>query len=247
MKDGLIARIKKALGDAEGAAELISELEASAAEAIKLTEAAEKRATKEERQKMASVEDLTRQVAEMQAKLQAAESKAAEAETARDGLVREYALKEAAQSAGLRDLDALKMLDTSALKLGKDGKIEGGAAAFDAFKAAKSYLFGAAEGAQATEGAASPANPDQTASTPGVGAAPKPGDTRGAATQTLTAEQQADQIAQAFAAKLGPQPVGNLGFGSAYHATPTGAPQQAGTPNGFGTPAQQAGQGMAQA
>ncbi len=51
-------------------------------------------------------------------------------------------LKAAAIAAGMVDLDGLKLLDLSGVKLSESGDIEGADALFEAAKKAKPYLFG---------------------------------------------------------------------------------------------------------
>jgi hypothetical protein len=55
--------------------------------------------------------------------------------------LRDAALKVAARDAGIHDLDALKLLDTSAVKVGEDGTVTIPDKFFDEAKTAKPYLF----------------------------------------------------------------------------------------------------------
>lgn len=74
----------------------------------------------------------------------AAETAATEARTKAQERARAADLRIAANEAGLRDIDALKLLDASLLKLSEDGDVTNAAEAMAAFKAAKPYLFGQA-------------------------------------------------------------------------------------------------------
>ncbi|OYV74690.1 MAG: hypothetical protein B7Z74_01870 [Deltaproteobacteria bacterium 21-66-5] len=74
-----------------------------------------------------------------------AEAKIAEANrTAAERIIRAE-IKAAALRAGMIDLDGLKMLDLSAVKLTETGEIEGADALLEAAKKAKPYLFGDAK------------------------------------------------------------------------------------------------------
>jgi hypothetical protein len=77
----------------------------------------------------------------------AAEAKIAEALTAAETKANErilrVELRAAAIKAGMVDLDGLKLLDTSSLKINDDGDVEGADALIEAAKKAKPYLFGA--------------------------------------------------------------------------------------------------------
>ena len=70
---------------------------------------------------------------------QAIASARAEAETR----IKHAELRAHAIKAGIVDLDALKLLDASALKMNEAGEVEGADALIDAAKKAKPYLFGA--------------------------------------------------------------------------------------------------------
>ena len=73
----------------------------------------------------------------------AANAKIAEATSAADKRVIRAELKAEALKAGMIDLDGLQLADLSAVKLNDKGEVEGGAAAIEALKKAKPYLFGA--------------------------------------------------------------------------------------------------------
>ena len=90
----------------------------------------------------------------------AAERRITEAtRTANDRIVRAE-LKAAAISAGMVDLDGLKMLDVSAVTVGEAGDVVIPAGFFDAAKAAKPYLFGAVKtGSTATPPSSAPTQP----------------------------------------------------------------------------------------
>lgn len=74
----------------------------------------------------------------------AAETAAANVRTRAQERARAADLRIAANEAGLRDIDALKLLDSGTLKLSEDGDVTNAAEAMEAFKAAKPYLFGQA-------------------------------------------------------------------------------------------------------
>ena len=71
-----------------------------------------------------------------------AETKVAEAHTAAEQRVIRAELRTAAIKAGMVDLDGIKLLDLSAVKLNADGDVEGADALIEAAKAAKPWLFG---------------------------------------------------------------------------------------------------------
>jgi hypothetical protein len=74
----------------------------------------------------------------------AAETAAQEARTKAQERARAADLRVAASEAGLRDIDALKLLDPASLKLNDDGDVTNAGEALAAMKAAKPYLFGSA-------------------------------------------------------------------------------------------------------
>jgi len=86
-----------------------------------------------------------------------AEKAKTDAQTAADQRVIRAELKAAALKAGMVDLDGLKLLDLSTVKLNAQGEVEGAEALMDAAKKAKPYLFGAAN--TSTGGKAPPSNP----------------------------------------------------------------------------------------
>jgi hypothetical protein len=71
-----------------------------------------------------------------------AEKIVAEARSAADQRVIRAELKAAAVKAGIIDLDGLKLLDTSGVKIGEDGEVAIPADFFDNAKKSKPYLFG---------------------------------------------------------------------------------------------------------
>lgn len=71
------------------------------------------------------------------------EAKVAEATKAADEKILRAELKVAAKTAGLVDMDGLKLADLSTVKLKEDGTIEGADALFEGLKKSKPYLFGA--------------------------------------------------------------------------------------------------------
>lgn len=175
---GLIDKIRAALGDdhAKLADELATAAEAALSEADAAA-AAKRDAEKAQKIAEAKVAKLTK---DLEAKASGESEELAKLRTERDklaadldgakgeaGKVRlDYALRDAAREAGMRDVDALKMLDTSGVSLDDGGKLVGADAVFKAAKAAKPYLFEGGQGAGVQ---------------PGTGAPPKPGDGKGGA------------------------------------------------------------------
>jgi hypothetical protein len=86
----------------------------------------------------------------------AATAKITETNTAADQRVIRAELKASALKAGMVDLDGLKLLDLSTVKLNAQGEVEGADALMDAAKKAKPYLFGAASTSSGTK----PPNPN---------------------------------------------------------------------------------------
>lgn len=74
-------------------------------------------------------------------KLTAAEKAAVEAGERVTHTLRDAALKLAAKDAGIVDMDGLKLLDTSAVKVGEDGTVTIPDKFFEKAKEAKPYLF----------------------------------------------------------------------------------------------------------
>ena len=105
-----------------------TELERSRSEHAAALAAAEKRATDAQ----AAADAVSHQAT------QAAEA----ARTEANGRVLMADLRTAAQAAGMVDLDALKLLDTSAIKLGENGQAAIPDGFFAEAKKAKPYLFG---------------------------------------------------------------------------------------------------------
>lgn len=73
-----------------------------------------------------------------------AETAVTEAQTKADTRVIRAEVRAAATKLGMVDLDGLKMLDLTTLKINAEGDVEGVDALLDATKKAKPYLFGAA-------------------------------------------------------------------------------------------------------
>lgn len=84
-----------------------------------------------------------------------------EVRSAADARVVRYALHAAAKTAGMVDLDGLKLLDTSTVKVGEDGEVSIPEDFFTKAKESKPYLFGAA--GSTTTNPATPPKPAQTA------------------------------------------------------------------------------------
>jgi len=70
----------------------------------------------------------------------------------------EIELKAQAMSAGLKDLDFLKMIDTSQLKMNDDGSVQGLEKAINDFKASKPQLFGADKKTSSSKNESMPAS-----------------------------------------------------------------------------------------
>jgi hypothetical protein len=96
-------------------------------------------------------------------KVSAAEAKAAEAVSAAGKRIVASELKVAAKAAGLMDMDFLKLLDTSVVKLKDDGDVEIPADFWEKAKAAKPAFFTPATGAEkgTTAPTATPPKPGQ--------------------------------------------------------------------------------------
>ena len=95
-------------------------------------------------------------------KVTAAEAKATEAVTAAGKRIVNTELKAAAKAAGLLDLDFLKLLDTSVVKLGEDGEVQIPSDFWEKAKVSKPTFFTPATGAE-------------KGTTAATGPAPKPG------------------------------------------------------------------------
>ncbi|KAF1003125.1 MAG: hypothetical protein GAK28_04926 [Luteibacter sp.] len=87
-----------------------------------------------------------REAAEKRAKEaeDAASARIAEATSAADQRIIRAELKAVAIKAGIVDLDGLKLVDLSKVKLNEQGEVEGADALIEELKTAKPYLFGAA-------------------------------------------------------------------------------------------------------
>jgi hypothetical protein len=82
--------------------------------------------------------------ADQAARVAELERKLAEVEAAAQARVVRAELKAEAVRAGMVDLDGLKLLDASTVKLNAAGEVEGAAAALKEMRRAKPWLFGAA-------------------------------------------------------------------------------------------------------
>lgn len=98
-------------------------------------------------------------------KVIAAEKAAVDAAERVTHTLRDAALRLAAKDAGMIDLDALKLLDTSAVKVGEDGAVSIPDKFFEKAKEAKAYLF-AENGAQAGNTASMSKTPKPADNTP---------------------------------------------------------------------------------
>lgn len=157
MKD-LIGEIRKALGDSNKA--LADKLEAAADTAVTELDTAKQEAVAATKAKTLADKAVTKLTADLEAKTKGegdelaklradnakltADLETAGGETSKVKL--SYAMREAAGKAGMRDPDALAMLDTSGVTLGDDGKLVGFDRAAKGWKAAKPYLFDEAGG-----------------------------------------------------------------------------------------------------
>lgn len=217
----IAAKIAKALGTEETAKKLAEELStaideqeeafgeisATATKAEKAVKAAEAKAKKLEADLAAKSGTEAEEVAKLKAERDAAQQ-AIEAAKGEAGKVRlDYALREAAREAGMRDLDALKMLDVSKVALDEaTGKLTGADKLFKAAKEAKPYLFEAAK-----------PEPQQ----PGPGAPPKLGAGPGGGTETP--EDKASALAASVVKTVlgsSAQPGGGWGAPAATAAQP---------------------------
>ena len=75
---------------------------------------------------------------------EALERRLAEVEANAHARIVRAELKAEAVRAGMVDLDGLKLLDTSRVKVGQDGEVEGAAALMRELRRAKPWLFGGA-------------------------------------------------------------------------------------------------------
>lgn len=87
-------------------------------------------------------EEIAHKLSEAQNAAAERERVLAEREQAARGRVTQSDLRLAAKDAGMVDLDALKLLDAAALKIGEDGGVTNAAEAMAALKAAKPWAFG---------------------------------------------------------------------------------------------------------
>lgn len=99
-----------------------------------------------------------------------AAAKIAEAAAAAEARVIRAEMKALASRAGMVDLDGLKLLDLSAVKLTEAGEVEGADALIEAAKKAKPWLFGAASTSSTTP-------------------APKPGEPKAKLAKDMTPEE----------------------------------------------------------
>ncbi|MGC8474765.1 MAG: hypothetical protein ACP5NP_00285 [Acetobacteraceae bacterium] len=83
-------------------------------------------------------------MAELRARAEALERQLAALQRETEARLIMAELKAEAQKAGIIDLDGLKLVDSSRLKLNAEGEVEGAAALIAELKRAKPWLFGAA-------------------------------------------------------------------------------------------------------
>lgn len=108
---------------------------------------------KAEAERVKAEADAAIAAAKTEAETRAAEAVTAAEAKANDRVIRAE-LRALAIKAGMVDLDALKLLDASALKINDAGDVEGAEALIEAAKTAKPYLFGG-------KGTGNPAQPPQ--------------------------------------------------------------------------------------
>jgi hypothetical protein len=94
---------------------------------------------------------------ELVARAEAAERKLAEMEAATHARIVRAELKAEAVRAGMVDLDGLKLLDVTGIKVGEDGEVEGAKTIMGDLKRAKPWLFGG--GSSSSTAGAPPAQP----------------------------------------------------------------------------------------
>ena len=88
-------------------------------------------------------------IAELRARAEALERQLGELQRETQSRLIHAELKAEATRAGIVDLDGLKLLDLSGLKLTPEGEVEGGAALIAGLKRAKPWLFAAASSSAA--------------------------------------------------------------------------------------------------
>ena len=101
-------------------------------------------ATERDRLKSEHTIELDKQRIDLTAKSADAERRANETVAEYKGRRTNMDLETAATRLGMHDIEGLKLLDRSTLKVGDDGAVEGVDAAMEALKTAKPYLFNAA-------------------------------------------------------------------------------------------------------
>lgn len=227
LKD-IIKKIAAKLGDAEKT--LAAELEAAANETTSDLEEARQNASEASKKLKAAEKDRDKFKTDLEAKSKGEGDELAKLRTERDQLKaaaekhaaetselhREYKLREALGKAGLRDADAIKMLDTSSVTVDDKGNLMGLDKALKGWKDAKPYLF-----------------EDTAPNTTGNSGEkpPKPGDGKGAGGPN-TKEPTADDMARQMLIQAGylaaPAPAGtgsapNGGAGAGFGGN-TGSP-----------------------
>lgn len=216
LKD-ILKKVKDKLGDA--GKDLAAELESAADEITSDLDEAKKEASEATKKLKVAEKDRDKFKTDIEAKSKGEGDELAKLRVERDTLKaaaekhaaetselhREYKLREALGKAGLRDADAIKMLDTSAVTIDDKGNLMGLDKAVKGWKEAKPYLF-----------------EDTAPNTTGNSGErpPKPGDGKGAGGPN-TKEPTADDMARQMLIQAG------------YLAAP--APAGGGTiPNGGG-------------
>lgn len=109
-------------------------------------------------------EEPTPTIEEFAARTAELERKLAEVEETARGRIVHAELKAAAVRAGMVDLDGIKLLDASAIKLNPAGEIEGAAALMRDLRKAKPWLFGTAS-TSSTAAAPGPRAPENKPAT----------------------------------------------------------------------------------
>lgn len=212
LADELATAVQEALDAADESA-------AKATEAAKALKAAETKAAKLERDLAAKSGSESEELAKLKAERDGLTARLEES-TAAVGKARlEYALRDAAREAGMRDLDGLKMLDTTGVSIDDAGKLVGAEKLFKAAKESKPYLFDA------------PGTTAGQPTQPGTGAAPRPGDNRGGG---QPAANKVDELAKLIAQPAGAPKAASAWGPQVASTVPTGT--NLGAAQGMGIP-----------
>ena len=103
-----------------------------------------------------ATEDASNLLNDLRSRAEVLERQLAEVQRQTEARIVRAELKAEAIKAGLVDPEALKLLDTSAIRLNQDGEVESASALIANFKRAKPYLFGDPPAASTSSPAAVP-------------------------------------------------------------------------------------------